>query len=65
MKVGDTVKLVNPVPCEWMEFYSDRTFLVEDLFEEGCRVRMLGDTKVERHWFVKKDSFEVIYGDGE
>ena len=60
MKIGDIVKLKDNVETEWMSFYKDYFFEVEEVFERNCRVRMLECLNPQRYWFVNKEVFEIV-----
>ena len=60
MKIGDIVKLKDSVETEWMSFYKDYFFEVEEVFERNCRVRMLECLNPQRYWFVNKEVFERV-----
>ena len=60
MKIGDIVKLKDRVETEWMSFYKDYCFEVEEVFERNCRVRMLECLNPQRYWFVNKEVFEIV-----
>ena len=60
MKIGDIVKLKDNVETEWMSFYKDYFFEVEEVFDRNCRVRMLDCLNPQRYWFVNKEVFEIV-----
>ena len=57
MKPGDIVEISPSAPEDWLPYYRNYQFEVQDVFERRCLVKMIGGNNPDRYIFTEKEHF--------